>query len=265
MERLSNMEQLNKLTIPFLRRGVMTNCFLSAAEFEWHIQRGTAFYHQEADALVILFRLQNRDSLYYYIRGGGSPPPLKLVRPTVLEIALSDEHQAQAPLLWQSRGFAIALRRLRMECTDLGPTAWGNRGVQVADPGQTTEIMAMLNSGFDPLTGFLPDPDELAACIFRGEILCVEENGELQGLLQYRNDRSQSEIRHLVVKAEARGRGLADRLVNHYKERQFKGGVKRFRVWVNEDNLPARAFYEKNGYRRDGLQAVVLVAANQLQ
>lgn len=259
MDNLSYMDQLNKLTASFLRRGVMTNCFVSASEFEQYIQNGSLFYHVEDEALIILLRLQSHDRLYYYIKEGGSPPDLKLTRPTVMEIVRRDEHQARASLLWQSVGFNIAVHRVRMECINLAETLAGDNGVYIASKEQGEEIMAMLHSGFDSLTGCIPDMDELAASIARKEFLCIEENGEMLGLLQYKNDKATSEILHLFVKAEGRGRGLADRLVNYYKS-QLTGLGKRLRVWVNEDNMRARAFYEKNGYCRDGLKSDVLLA-----
>lgn len=262
MESLSSIEQLNRLTRPFLRRGVMTNCFLPPAEFQWHIGRGRASYYQGADSLVILFHRQNVDHLYYYLRDGGRVPCFTQDRPAVLEIVRGDEHQAQASRLWQEQGFAIAVRRLRMESADLNPSAWGESGVQSAHQGQTAEIMDLLVSGFHPLTGFIPDLDELGCCISRGEIICGEADGQVTGLLQYKNERSISEIRHLLVKPESRGGGMAHRLLNHYKGRQDNAGFKRLRVWVNEDNERARTFYEKNGYHPDGLQSDVLVAGN---
>lgn len=259
MENLSYTGQLNKLTASFLRRGVMTNCFLAASEFERHIQNGSVFYHAKDDALIILLRLQSHDRLYYYIKEGGSPPHLKLTRPTVMEIARRDEYQARASLLWQSVGFNIVIRRVRMECINPAQTSPGNNGVYVASREQEEEIMNMLQAGFDSLTGCIPTMDELAASVAREEFLCIEENGEMLGLLQYRNDKATSEILHLFVKAEGRGRGLADRLVNYYKG-QATSLNKRLRVWANENNMRARAFYEKNGYRCDGLSSDVLLA-----
>ncbi|MGE5391371.1 MAG: GNAT family N-acetyltransferase [Deltaproteobacteria bacterium] len=263
MEPLRELSQLNKLTSPFLRRNVMTNCFLPAGEFVRYMEKEAAFFTAGDDALVILLKKTDHDLIYYYIKEGGRPPAIGLSRPTVLEIVRRDERQAQAAELWQQAGFRLAVTRERMECTALHPTPVAEQGVFAAGEERAGEIMDLLCAGFDHLTGCIPEKEELTGCLARREILCIEENGRIEALVHFRNEKAVSEIRHLLVAAGSRGRGLAGRVVNRYKT-QLIGTSFKLRLWVKEDNLTARTFYEKNGYRCDGLKADVLIAANNI-
>ena len=63
------------------------------------------------------------------------------------------------------------------------------------------------------------------------------------------------EIRHLAVRADCRGQGLAQRLLGMLRART---GGQKCTVWARQGNTPAERFYEKNDFRPDGWTSVVL-------
>jgi len=80
----------------------------------------------------------------------------------------------------------------------------------------------------------------------------------------------EAELLSIVVDPEARGKGIADELLNELKQRLLERGNDRFKVVVGSENLRACRFYEKNGGRlakrievHRGAESNVYVFVNQ--
>ena len=58
---------------------------------------------------------------------------------------------------------------------------------------------------------------------------------------------------NLVVDEKARRQGIAARLVEEVEARLQHGESKELTLWVDEDNVQARAFYQSAGWLEDGL------------
>lgn len=68
----------------------------------------------------------------------------------------------------------------------------------------------------------------------------------------------------LYVRPEAWGSGVAARLHDRAVEALRAAGVETARLWVLEENLRARRFYERRGWRPDGTTRVVEFPPNPL-
>jgi ribosomal protein S18 acetylase RimI-like enzyme len=66
------------------------------------------------------------------------------------------------------------------------------------------------------------------------------------------DDPSVGEIHAIHVASEERGRGVGWRLLDAAIETLRRYGVRRAILWVVEDNVTARGFYERQGWRWDG-------------
>lgn len=121
-------------------------------------------------------------------------------------------------------------------------------------------VLAFLQSSFDSLTGCLPTQAQLASQIAMGEVVAQRENGDIAGVLHFEKGRASSEIRHLAVREDQRGKGVASKLLREYLRRT--DGAKSL-VWARRGNLPAEHFYESHGYRCDGWHSAVLVTAGK--
>ena len=86
-------------------------------------------------------------------------------------------------------------------------------------------------------------------------MLCLTDEAGITGLLHYAPGRAACEIRHLAVRADCRGQGLAQRLLGMLRART---GGQNCTVWARQGNTPAERFYEKNDFRPDGWTSVVL-------
>lgn len=87
----------------------------------------------------------------------------------------------------------------------------------------------------------------------RSILICAKRDERLLGLAWLVSragfDRS-AYLRLLAVSQPEQGRGLGRKLVEHLESRHLgQGGIF---LLVTEDNLPAKAFYERLGYRQTG-------------
>ncbi len=95
-----------------------------------------------------------------------------------------------------------------------------------------------------PFLQVLHTPEEdlafFGGLVATGGVTVAAENGTLLGFMA----ESPGWIEHLYLAPEAQGRGLGARLVS-----QAQGRQDRLELWCFAQNLGARAFYERMGFR----------------
>ncbi|WP_299837369.1 GNAT family N-acetyltransferase [uncultured Tenacibaculum sp.] len=83
------------------------------------------------------------------------------------------------------------------------------------------------------------------------EILVFENKNKLTGLVTYDiNNINISKIGLVAVSQEARGLGIATKLLNKTMIRLYEKGIKRVEVATQNNNLPAVSLYEKCGFTK---------------
>ncbi len=65
-------------------------------------------------------------------------------------------------------------------------------------------------------------------------------------------DRHAAELTYLAVAADGRRGGVGKRLVDAFSKAMGNAGVEAYELSVDDDNLPAIAFYERLGFRQIG-------------
>jgi ribosomal protein S18 acetylase RimI-like enzyme len=73
------------------------------------------------------------------------------------------------------------------------------------------------------------------------DVFVAETNGEISGFLAMQGDM----VEHLYVRPDLLRRGIGSALLQRAKERLPSG----FRLWVFQQNVSARRFYERHGLR----------------
>ena len=71
------------------------------------------------------------------------------------------------------------------------------------------------------------------------DVHVAETNGEISGFLAVHGDM----VEHLYVRPDLLRRGIGSALLQRAKEQLPSG----FRLWVFQENVPARRFYERHG------------------
>jgi len=249
-------EDLAPLLSAQLKRGVVTNNFLSRSDWEREWESGVRV-HQAEGCLVLLRSRPSHDILNVYLHAGAVLSLPQLTRPTVVELVWrqrdAEAVQAAAAQFVQ-QGFALQVHRLRSRRE---PAAWDTDGsAKPASPDRLPAVLGLMERCFDPRTGCIPSAEVLA----EDTVLCTWDGETLTGLLHYRQAKTGTELRHLAVRADRRGSGIGAMLVESYLQRT---GQENSLVWTAKDNTAARHLYEKYGYRPDGWESVVLMAGGK--
>ena len=219
MRRAESYAALAPLLSAQLRRGVVTNCFLSPEEYRREIEAG--LFYEEGDGFLLLQRQRaGYRLLNFYLHPGAKLRLPETDCPLVTELACREKdrdamRRAQDALC--ALGFSEAFRRLRRT----RPAAEAAEAEEAAD-ASFDAMRAFLLAQFDPLTGCIPPDEALRQAVSAGQVLCLTDADGIAGLLHYAPGRAQCEIRHLAVRADCRGRGYAGRLLR-LLERKLEG------------------------------------------
>lgn len=250
---------------------LVTNCFLLPGQVRLACSEGRLSHVDvPGEAALLFMRHESHYQVYLFARKGaqlaGAFP--RLDAPAVVENPFSartlDEplpEGAQAIRdAVETAGFVLG-RSSHMMAREATPARVGVQGasgtVQLGGRGFCFEsatqadapaLQELLADNFDPLFSYLPSGDGLARGIERGDFLvCRDARGACVALLQHEEARTTSTIRHLAVRADCRGLGMASLLVDRYLAAS-SDEVRRFELWVDDANLIAQRTYTGSGY-----------------
>ena len=266
MQKIEAFAQAAGLLGAQLRRGVVTNSFLTAADCDREAKTGLYVY--EADGELLVFR--DRGTHYilnFFLQQGARPTLPDVSKPVVTELAYRTKDadaMLSAAAYFREIGFEEVLRRTRR--TRSGASAGVQRasqqavsasrsGVSAGAAAGEAAVMDFLKQEFSTFTGCLPTEDALREALAAGQILCAQDERGICGLLHFAPGRAASELRHLAVRADCRRQGIANALFDAYMS--VTGGQKSL-VWARTGNEAAEHFYETHDYRPDGWNSVVL-------
>ena len=247
MQKIEAFAQAAGLLGAQLRRGVVTNSFLTAADCDREAKTGLYVY--EADGELLVFR--DRGTHYilnFFLQQGAHPTLPDVSKPVVTELAYRPKDadaMLSAAAYFREIGFEEVLRRTRRT----------RSGVSAGAAAGEAAVMDFLKQEFSTFTGCLPTEDTLREALAAGQILCAQDERGICGLLHFAPGRAASELRHLAVRADCRRQGIANALFDAYMS--VTGGQKSL-VWARIGNEAAERFYETHDYRPDGWNSVVL-------
>ena len=260
MKKINDYAELNRLVMSRFGRDFATNYFISREIAENEINSGKMYFHEFGNSLFIFRDKGDHFSLYYCMKIGDELELPAFPNVTVAETAFRerDEKLKKADESLVSAGFRREFYRNRMkrlpqelkERSDDLPS----ENVRTANSRDFDLTHELLFSCFSPLTGCLPDENELRIALNEGRILLHRRGG----LLHYEETKAGCELRHLCVSEKARGCGTGGEMVRAYNFLLDKNGKKSV-VWVREGYAPAEKIYEKNGYKIDGTRSSVLI------
>lgn len=147
-------------------------------------------------------------------------------------------------------------------------------------------IRPLLDSSFNPITGCLPENDELYADAAAGNILMLFADNDSRaaskdspknrigaavlqqtndsrhpaavpcGILHYRTSKKSAEIKHLAIAPQMRGNGLSSMLINTFLDecKDLKTTV-----WTGHGNAAALNAYKDCGFTEDGRRSSVMI------
>ena len=238
--KLTDYAALAQLASAHLRPGVRANTMVSQTEYGASLAGGTLTAQETPAGLLLLRDRGDHTRLHFFLEDLSVPLGAALPDPTVTEVAYRprDKGLREAVDYLIEQGFTPLFERLRLS-RPAGET--GAPALPVSRPG--------------PLTGCLPNEAELKADLAHRQVLLLEEQGAITGLLHFTLEGTTGEIRHLAIQASRRGTGRTRPLLAAYL--QAIGGAKSV-VWTRADHLAAQTAYGRFGFAPDGRRSAVL-------
>lgn len=261
MRKVSDISEISKLVMAQMKPGVFSNNFIQPDEYRQEIASGTLYAFDWDGGLLLLRQRKGLHLLTFYINDHNALPVVDLPDDTVLEITQKspDDTSASAAVsYWTSFGFTSAFDRIRLTRPARREPLHSSisHEVRVASPDDLDRIYTLLYESFDTLTGCLPLKSELLDDIIRGYVLCVVSDGEMCGVLRASERKGVAEIRHLAVRHDLRGRGIARDLLSGFVE---KFGEQKCIVWMRDGYAPAFSLYANAGFTADGWRSTVML------
>ena len=87
--------------------------------------------------------------------------------------------------------------------------------------------------------------------------MIVYDDGIVKGVIDRTNIEDSIEISEFYVEPFFKGKGIGTKLIHYIISEAKKDNKKRIFLWVIQDNLSARSFYEANGFRENGETCII--------
>lgn len=123
---------------------------------------------------------------------------------------------------------------------------------EFAQINELDEIYDLLYGIFDIVTDTLPTKEELWKFISNKQVLKISLNNEIAGVLLFEDKGCKSYTRAFCVKEKYRKCSIGYSLFAKYINMHLNS-TKMFYLWADSENDYVHKFYEKFGYKNDGL------------
>lgn len=258
MEKITELNKLKAAIRRHFRGGMATNFTLSEAEIFCELKSGGLFIEESPDCLYILRERDGHRILNYYVNSLPLPPvPDGL---TVCEITARGRENLRRDIIsaFEDAGFTPLFERVRLvrQAGRAEPNGGGAYELSAAGESDIAGVSSLFASCFDRLTGCISSESVLAGRIAAGSVFIAKRDGSVAGAVETAADKGFTEIRHLAVRENDRGRGLGGELVRYYLNET--GGRKSF-VWTEPGKPAAYKTYVNCGYTEDGNVSLVLM------
>lgn len=256
MIKIDRYETISTLILKQIKKGVITNNFLTKEILENEIANNSLYAYQFDGGLLLLRERKEHYILNYYINNIDINIDEDFGKDVVVEIVnRENDNNEKIISYFQKQEYTTCLKRVRYVNNFCGNVSCiESSEIQMCKSVDADEVMQIFAENFDAYTGCIPLMNSLLKYI-ENENIYVYKKEKVEGVLHVEKGKNSSEIKHLAVLKTERNKGIATKLVNKYMSNI---DVKKKTVWTGEDNIFARKFYEKNGYQLDGYTSIVL-------
>lgn len=256
MKKVDKYEIISSLIMKQIRKGVMTNNFLTENDLKIEIENGLLYCCEYAGGLLIL---RDRDSHYilnYYINDITKNIEEIFDKDIVTEIVRRpNDNNSEIVQYFEKQNFICCLERVRYihTCDEIVDNLTTEE-IQLCKTDDAENVYEILKENFNVYTGCVPAKERFIKDIENGNVYFYKDE-KIKGVLHIDKNKISSEIKHLIVDKNERKKGIATKLLNKYF---YDVECKKKTVWTGKENNCARKFYEKNGYELDGYTSCVM-------
>lgn len=131
-----------------------------------------------------------------------------------------------------------------------------------ADVKDSEEIYELLQSSFDVMSDHIPEKSELDSLLLGRNVLKIDGQDKIAGVLLYEDTGVKSYARALCVSPDFRGGAVGYSLLAGYFNQHSEDRTKLFYLWVDEENKSVKKLHDRFGYQEDGLKDYIFKKGN---
>jgi len=259
---------------------LISNCYLLPKDIEKYIHQGHMFWERFMNGMLFFCEETDFYYLYFYLiekQNQFSCNKLdKCNKPVIIDFVYLESNIPESffelKKLWKENGFNFykTYRRMSMDISldknisDRKIALDNNYELTFAQLSQLEEIQELWRFNLDIFSTALPRERELMDLLVYKQIpVILDEERKIIAALQFQRSGKICTIKHVVVDKMFRQRGFAKVLLQFCLANNQD--INKYVLWVDENNIPATTFYQKNGFSFDGKITYQLILRDVLK
>lgn len=265
MRLIKNIDALNSIIEKYYLKSTITNNYLLASAYQDRIDEENLFLIESGANAFLLTEKEGYFRLYYYLNDYAEKVNLSLKLPCTIEIIYRGEKRkpTEAITFWENNGFKAHLTRDNMmgleEQLNVPDSTNNDIQIEYAVPQEISFVHEQLLLSIDKYTGDQMNVADLMESAKNNNILIAKSGDASVGFLRFYLKNQVYWLGHIVVSNEHRGKGIANKLVKAYIEKNSAGPKTRYSLWVIQDNIGAVKLYEKFGFKSTNKSCISLL------
>ena len=241
MKKINDYKELSPIIMRYFKRGVITNNFLTKADYVSEISEGNLFYEEEENSLCLYLLRDSFYILYFYAL---SPSAVfsNQDKPIICDAVGCEE-------ILKANGFKEILTRVQLVREADEITDCEGRPATKTDAQKVYELM---KSSFNDQTGYVPTYHQMLSECSENLIWVYTAGSDIAGVLRLEKSKGATTIRHLCVAPEYQRQGIGKKLCKC----AFQDGKKSI-VWTGKENNSAILLYKSSGFVLSGMESCV--------
>lgn len=252
MEEIISIDAFEVLLNEFNSKEVLTNFYLLPKEYSDLIHSRKLFFSVQDKNLFVFLKKNTFFKFFYFINNLENIPNLNFIQtPIVLEIVFRGEKYF--PLrhvnYWKQFGFKPHLNRdcyylKKKDILSYNKTS----DIQIRKAFSEKEILyakSLIEENLDLYTGDQLNFEELKLHADTELLFIAYYDGQPSGMLQAEFKNGVLWLGHIVVDPNFRGKGIANKLVEHYLSIGAERNCNQYQLWVIQENSTAVNLYKK--------------------
>lgn len=254
-ERLTDISQYLDVVERYRRPGCVTNDYLQQRA-ALLVEQGLLYADCHENNAYLFEQKDGFCRLYYYLNDLEANDKPQFQGDVVTEILYRGaQSYPEAEVAFLERmGFERNLVRDQYAAVYLDLAPAGSYHEVIVRPARDIDEVQwacqMFNAMFDRYSGDFISEESYGDLLSAGSILmAVDNKGNKLGALHQTIERNVAWISHVAVVPEARGRHAGQALLDAFVDNNHNSDKSRYMLWVQQQNAPAVAMYQKKGFR----------------
>lgn len=256
MDKLISFQQYKDIITITKKKGFkLSNCFFLPDEINRKINKGTFFFENIQNGLLLLDDLTDFYRCYYYLPVEGNPEKIQLYKDAVIELpfnkSLNEKQLLQIEKI-SALGFHLGRESGVMSSAPVSIVVCDDGQMKelccLADEQDAMQVLDLMKRCFNPLYSFLPTLQELCNTIKEEKVFVIRDGNKIVAALISGFEKKVATIHLVAVDSAYRGKSLGKVIVQAYHDK-YKGKAVLFQQWVDLNNVAAVNMYRNFGYK----------------